>query len=118
MVPAHRVLPGVLAAAIRQAPLTPEKVQFAWRQAVGPVVERSTTIRLDDDGVLRVTAADQHWAREVERSSRLILQRLESLLGQNVVRWVDVQAPGRVSRVTGAAPPQRRPPGAGVGPTD
>jgi predicted nucleic acid-binding Zn ribbon protein len=118
MVPAHRVLPAVLAGAIRQAPLTPEKVQFAWRQAVGPVVERSTTIRLDDEGVLRVSAADGHWAREVERSSRLILQRLEALLGQNVVRWVDVQAPGRVSRGGSDGAPRPRARDAGSGSSD
>jgi predicted nucleic acid-binding Zn ribbon protein len=100
MVPAHRILPGVLAEAIRKAPLTPEKVQFAWRTAVGPVVERSTTIRLDD-GVLRVTAADAHWAREVERSSRLIMTRLQALLGQNVLRWIDVETPGPPSRASG-----------------
>lgn len=100
MVPAHRILPGVLARAIRLAPLTPEKVQFAWRSAVGPVVERSTTIRLDDGGVLRVTASDPHWAREVQRSSRLIHARLVELLGPDVVRWIDVVSPAKASRAS------------------
>ncbi len=71
---------------IRKAPLCPEKVEFAWRAAVGAGMDRVTTVRLDDAGVLYVKAADAHWAREVKRSSRLILKRLETLLGAGVVK--------------------------------
>jgi predicted nucleic acid-binding Zn ribbon protein len=86
LIRADRLIPAVLADVIRKAPLCPEKVDFAWRAAVGSAVDRVTTVRLDDAGVLHVTAADANWAREVRRSSRLILTRLEGLLGAGVVR--------------------------------
>lgn len=86
MIRADRLIPAVLAEVIRKAPLCPEKIEFAWRAAVGAGMDRVTTVRLDDAGVLHVKAADAHWAREVKRSARLIIKRLEGLLGAGVVR--------------------------------
>lgn len=88
MVRAHDLIPRVLAEVIRKAPLTAEKVDFAWRSVVGPAMDRVTRVRLDPDGVLIVTTTDPHWAREVRRSSKIILPRLESLLGPEVVRRI------------------------------
>lgn len=89
MIRANRLIPAVLAEVVRKAPLCAEKVEFAWRSAVGPALDRVTTVRLDDRGVLHVRAADAHWAREVKRSSRLIKSRLETMLGAGVVRRID-----------------------------
>ena len=86
MIRAHRLIPAVLSDVIRKAPLCPEKIAFAWRAAVGSAMDRVTTVHLDDAGVLHVRAVDAHWAREVKRSSRLILGRLEGLLGAGVVK--------------------------------
>ncbi|HUE87547.1 MAG TPA: DciA family protein [Vicinamibacterales bacterium] len=86
MIRTDRLIPAVLAEVIRKAPLCPEKVEFAWRTAVGSAMGRVTTVQLDDAGVLHVKAADAHWAREVKRSSRLVLKRLEGLLGAGVVK--------------------------------
>jgi hypothetical protein len=88
---ADRVIPGVLAEVIRKAPLCPEKVDFAWRTAVGSAVARVTNVRLDEHGVLWVMAADAQWAREVKRSSRLILSRLATLLGHGVANKISVR---------------------------
>jgi hypothetical protein len=88
---AERVIPAVLAEVIRKAPLCAEKVEFAWRSAVGAAMHRVTQVHLDDAGVLHVTAADAHWGKEVKRSSRLILTRLETLLGKDVVRRIAVR---------------------------
>jgi hypothetical protein len=85
---AAQVIPSVLAEVIRKAPLCPEKVDFAWRHAVGPGLQRMTSVRLDDKGVLHVTAADAHWAREVRRASPLILRRLETMLGAGTVQTI------------------------------
>jgi hypothetical protein len=74
---------------LEKAPLTPEKVAFAWRMAVGPAVDRATTIELQGR-VLRVRAKDAAWQREVERSAALIRARLRELLGGDVVRSIDV----------------------------
>lgn len=90
MIRAERVIPAVLAHVIRQAPLCPEKVEFAWRAAVGQSLARATTVRLDDRGVLHVSALDPHWGREVRRSARLILSRLETMLGAGTVTRIQV----------------------------
>jgi hypothetical protein len=90
MVPAHRVIPGVLAHIIRPAPLCTEKVEFAWRTSVGPAVSRATTVTLAPDGTLRVRAQDQQWRREVERSLGLIRSRLDTLLGPGVIIRVEI----------------------------
>ena len=82
-------MPGALAAILRKAPLTPEKVAFAWRTAVGPAVDRVTTIELKGR-VLHVHARDAAWQREVERSAGLIRARLDALLGEGLVRGIDV----------------------------
>jgi hypothetical protein len=82
-------MPEALAAVLRRAPLTPEKVAFSWRTAVGPAVNKVTTIDLRD-GVLYVRAKDAVWRREVERSAALIRSRLDALLGERVVRRIEV----------------------------
>lgn len=89
MIPVHAFLPDAFAAVIRNVPLSPEKVSFAWRTAVGPAVARVTTVTLDGR-VLRVRAQDAAWRREVERSASLICKRLESVLGPGVARSLDV----------------------------
>ena len=92
MIPVHHVVPDALAALLRKAPLTPEKVAFAWRTAVGAAVDRVTTIELRGR-VLHVRAKDPAWQREVERSAAIIRNRLDALLGEAVVRGLDVTVP-------------------------
>jgi hypothetical protein len=89
VIPVHRFLPEALAEILRKAPLTDEKVAFAWRSSVGPAIDRGTTVTLRE-GVLQVTAREAAWGREVERSEALIRARLDSLLGRGVVRAVAV----------------------------
>jgi predicted nucleic acid-binding Zn ribbon protein len=86
VVPAYKVIPAVLAEVLKKAPLCPEKVEFAWRAAVGPAIARATRVSLDHDGVLQITSSEAHWKTEVKRSSKLILARLETMLGHGVVR--------------------------------
>ena len=92
MIPVHRVMPDALAAVLQKAPLTPEKIAFAWRTAVGSSVDRVTTVELQGY-VLHVRARDAAWQREVERSAGLIRARLCALLGDDVVRGLDVTVP-------------------------
>jgi predicted nucleic acid-binding Zn ribbon protein len=65
-------------------------VSFAWRAAVGPALERETSVRLVD-GTLLVDAASRLWAREVTRSSPIILRRLQTLLGSDAVVGISVR---------------------------
>jgi len=85
------VAPAVLASILRAAPLSPGKVECAWRASVGIALRRATDVRLVD-GVLLVDASSAQWAREVRRSSGIILKRLRSLLGDNTVRSLTVRA--------------------------
>lgn len=89
VVPVHAVLPSVLAEVLRKAPLTQEKVAFAWRQAVGQTVDRVTMVELRDD-VLIVRARDAQWKREIERAMPVLRPRLDTILGPKVVRWIEV----------------------------
>lgn len=83
-------MPDALAEILRKAPLSEEKVAFAWRSAVGPAVDKATRIELRDH-VLHVQVREKAWQREVERSAALIRSRLDALLGDDVVRYIDVR---------------------------
>jgi len=82
-------MPDALADVLRKAPLTPEKVAFAWRTAVGPAVERVTVVELQGY-ILHVHTKDAAWQREIERSAGHIRARLATLLGDGVVGGLDV----------------------------
>lgn len=86
-------MPEALAEILRKAPLTDEKIAFAWRAAVGPAMDRGTTVSLHK-GVLRVEASGVAWRREVERSRTLIRARLDALLGRGVIRAIDLVGVG------------------------
>jgi predicted nucleic acid-binding Zn ribbon protein len=83
-------LPGALAELLRDAPLSPGKVSFAWRAAVGAGLERETSVRLENKTLI-VDAASAQWAREVRRSSSMILNRLQTLLGIEAVTEISVR---------------------------
>jgi hypothetical protein len=85
----HRFMPGALAEILRKAPLTEEKIAFAWRASVGAAMDRGTTVVLEN-GVLRVRADSAAWRREVERSEALIRARLDVLLGRGIVRSIAI----------------------------
>jgi hypothetical protein len=67
------------------------KMACAWNAAVGPAVHRATRISLEN-GTLIVEARSAQWAREVARSSTVILGRLQRLLGAQVVTRIIVRA--------------------------
>ena len=88
----RQVVPDAVAEIIRKAPLTPEKVAFAWRSVVGPAITQATSVSWGEDGVLHVKTKDAAWQREVERSATLIRSRLETLLGERAVRYIEVKS--------------------------
>jgi hypothetical protein len=85
-------LPGALATLLRDVPLSPGKVEFAWKTAVGGAVERVTAVRLDGH-VLLVEVPDRIWEREIARSSPVILRRLRNLLGSGTVAEIRIRKP-------------------------
>ena len=84
-----QVIPGALAAILRKAPLNDDKVEFAWRLAVGPALAKVTTVHYRK-GVLHVRARDAAWQREVERAAGVVRQRLDSILGAGIVASIEV----------------------------
>ena len=75
---------------LRNQPLSPGKVSLAWSAAVGRTIDRVTRVALGSAGTLTVSAGDPHWAREVSRSAGLIRSRVNHLLGDGVVRRLEV----------------------------
>jgi len=90
MQPLNRAVPGALAELFRSAPLSPGKVECAWKAAVGPALQRATAVRLEG-GRLLVDAVSTEWAHEVSRSSYMILPRLQLLLGKDAVHRIEVR---------------------------
>ena len=82
-------MPGALAEALRRAPLSAEKVAFAWRTAVGAAVARASTIELRGS-VLTVQVTTDQWRNEIGRSSGVIRARMDMVLGAGVVTRIDV----------------------------
>ena len=90
MKPLAHAVPGALASLLRTTPMSPAKIDFAWKAAVGAAMQRVTSVRLENS-LLLVEAASEPWGREVSRSSRVILARLQGLLGENVVTRIEVR---------------------------
>jgi predicted nucleic acid-binding Zn ribbon protein len=85
---ASTLLASLLPVLLDRAPLTPEKVVFAWRTVVGAAMARSTRVELLPSGTLLVRTDDANWRREVERAAEVVLPRLRALLGADVVRRI------------------------------
>ena len=95
MIAARHCVTAALRTLLENQPLSTGKVSFVWSVTVGPRIDRVTSATLKPDGILAVQAENHHWAREVGRSSPLIISRLNRLLGTAVVRRIKVssQAP-------------------------
>lgn len=91
VIKANQVLPGVVAEVVRKAPLTEDKVAFAWRLAVGPALGKSTTVKLGADGTLYVRAESQAWIDSIRSSIGLIRSRLAHFLGETAVKRISYE---------------------------
>jgi len=101
MQPVQSLMSAAVARLVRPAPLSPEKIAFAWRAAVGPAVSRVTRVRLTGlFGVLEATVDDDRFGDELARSAPLVLRRLQELLGADTVGRLELKRPGK--------PPARR----------
>ncbi len=83
-------MPDALAQLLREVPLSAGKVEFAWKSAVGPALERVSEVRLEGR-LLIVEAATAQWTREIVRMAGLILPRVQSLLGRETVERIVVR---------------------------
>jgi hypothetical protein len=85
------VVPRALAVLFRSGPMSQGKLEVAWRMVVGDALCRVTTVRLQPDGSVDVHPADQRWHKELKRSSAVILERLNSLLGVDSLKRIVVK---------------------------
>jgi hypothetical protein len=85
------VVPRALAVLFRCGPMSQGKLEVAWRMVVGDALCRVTTVRLQPDGSVDVHPADQRWHKELKRSSAVILERLNSLLGVDALKRIVVR---------------------------
>ena len=90
MLPVQAAVTGALAQVLQRGPLSDGKITFAWRAGVGAAVARAASVQLGQSGVLTVNVTDERWAREIRRSAGVILTRLETLLGRDVIRELSV----------------------------
>ena len=90
MIQANKVLPAIVAEVIRKAPMTDEKVAFAWRLAVGPAIGKATTVRLGSNGTLYVKAESPAWNDAIGKSLGVIRSRLAHYLGEDAVKRIDL----------------------------
>ena len=90
MLPLAHMVPAALSELLRTAPLSDGKVEFAWRTVVGPAIGRATRVKIER-GVLIVETTSTQWAREVRRSSAMILRRLRDFLGKDAVTSISVR---------------------------
>jgi predicted nucleic acid-binding Zn ribbon protein len=88
VIKANQVMPGVVAEVVRKAPLSVEKVAFAWRLAVGPALAKATSVRLANDGTLYVTADAAAWNDSIRASIGMIRSRLAHYLGDSTVKRI------------------------------
>jgi len=91
MRPLASALPGALSQLLRDAPLSDGKVDFAWKAAVGPALERATAVKLEG-ATLIVEVTSAQWAKEIKRSNGVILARLQTLLGRKAVSRIQIRA--------------------------
>jgi hypothetical protein len=108
MEPVQSLMSSAVARLVRPAPLSGEKVAFAWRAAVGPAVSRVTRVRLAASGVFEAVVDDDRFGDELARSIPIVLNRLQELLGPDTVRRFDLKRPGK-------PPGRRRRTGGGAG---
>ena len=93
MEPVQSLISAAVAHLVRPAPLSAEKVLFAWRVAVGPAVSRATRVRLAADGALEVQVDDDRFGDELARSVPTVLRRVQELLGPETVSRIGLRRP-------------------------
>ncbi len=84
----NEVASSALASLLKEGPLTQGKLQFAWRLAVGPAIDRVSRVALGPSGSVVVTISDPRWKKEIARSRQAIHQRLAGLLGSDTVKRI------------------------------
>lgn len=89
--PLNDLASPAIARLLADAPVTPGKVRFAWRLAVGPAIDRISTASFSEDRRLAVSVPDESWRREIRRALPVIHERLAALLGPGVIETIVIK---------------------------
>src|SRR5262245_52757594 len=84
MLPLGTAIPGAITELLGKTPMSPGKVEFAWKAAVGPAFAKVSSVHLEGTELV-IDPATTHWAQEIRRASPLILRRLQSIVGAGAV---------------------------------
>lgn len=87
----NAVASSALASILKEGPLSEGKLQFAWRLAVGPAIDRVSRVALGPEKSVVVSVSDPRWKKEIGRSREAIRQRLGALLGHDSVKKIVVR---------------------------
>ena len=87
----HSTALRALAMMLGAQPTNAAKVAFAWRIAAGPALGRATRTAWTGSGTLHVRAATPAWQQEARRARPIIRERLELLLGPDVVGNIEIE---------------------------
>ncbi len=93
MTPVKQLATSTVAAALRNQPLSPAKVRFAWELAAGRPMARAAEPAVDSAGTVVLRVTDARWAREIARAQPILLERLRAWLGPDVQVRVDLPGP-------------------------
>jgi hypothetical protein len=84
-----RALPKVLREAGESEPLREPLVLAAWKRIAGENLERNTApVKLDEKRLV-IAVADEIWKRHLEHLSGQMIFKLNSLLGEEVVTFIE-----------------------------
>jgi hypothetical protein len=83
------IVPAALRELLRAAPLSDGKVNFAWKTAVGPALERATAVKLEA-GTLIVETPDRS-GRGSEALERRHPCSYQDALGDGTVQRIEVR---------------------------
>lgn len=90
-----RALPKVLREAGESEPLREPLVFAAWKRIAGENLERNTAPAALDEKRLVVAVPDEIWKRHLEQLSGQMIFKLNSLLGEEVVTFIDFRVDAR-----------------------
>ncbi|HLO00289.1 MAG TPA: DUF721 domain-containing protein [Pyrinomonadaceae bacterium] len=86
-----RSLPAIIKASGGAEEVTEAACIAAWREAVGPVLsDHAIPVRLQNQTMV-VVVADAVWKRQLEHMRGQLLFRLNMVLGQSLVKLIELQ---------------------------
>jgi predicted nucleic acid-binding Zn ribbon protein len=73
-------------------PTSAAKMTFAWQIVAGVSLARHAQPQWIGDGVLRLRAESAAWARELRLSRDVLIERLNELLGRDVITRLEIES--------------------------